>query len=318
MKQNNYLHIILIIAAGFFYSNLGSYAALIVSGIALSTIVAKGDIRSALFASALTLVIICVAKNGGYSLAVSFLLAGVLPGFGIGQSFRKKSPLESAVVFPFLCFVGDWAYRFFSHKAITGTNMFEDITKAFEKELDPVLKDAAAAAGIAADDKAVETLRDVFSAALSLINIIMPAIIIIISAFSAFLIIMLTRRISFKNAQTGITPFCKIYAPGSLSTVTTLSTAACIFIRDESTQYFFANIVIVLLAFFLLCGVSVLDFFFRKKVPGFAPRAVIYFAAFIIFSMLPQILYTALFILGMADGVFDFRKIRKTPSHNAE
>ena len=67
------------------------------------------------------------------------------------------------------------------------------------------------------------------------------------------------------------------------------------------------NVVILLYAYFAVCGISFVDYKLRKKIPSGFARGTIYFAALCVGYLFLGMLFQGLCILGMIDGVFGFR-----------
>ncbi|MDP4118311.1 MAG: DUF2232 domain-containing protein [Bacillota bacterium] len=308
MKHGTFLNVILILIAGLLYASSGFFVSFFISGIFITLLVAQNKIFQALAVSVFCL---AVCFFTGRYFAVNFLLGGILPGIAIGLGYRFLLPLNYLMIAPSLCFAADWAYIFFSYKAAYGTSMFTDASNKLLDYANSASKEITAHMPTADSEQYAKMIHDSFASAMSIMNIIVPAMIILSSSAAAFIIIMLTKKLVFRYAEMSpVISFSEIYAPSSLTAITLVSGILCI-PKNNSVVFFFGNIVLIFSVYFALCGFSVLDYFFRKRVSYAAMRFVIYmFALMTIFMIFPQVVYIILFTTGMSDTVFDFRKLR--------
>ncbi len=94
-----------------------------------------------------------------------------------------------------------------------------------------------------------------------------------------------------------------LYLITSFSTDTTVWTAAL------------QNIQVLLYGYLAVCGMSFLDYKFKKKIPSGYGRAIIYFAVFCVGYLLLGMLFQGLCILGMIEGMLGFRMREERVRH---
>ena len=298
-----------IILSGLLYSLTGSVLAFILSGIGISVLIARGKYPTAVSGAAVSLLLCGFSEM---SLMASYLLAGVLPGTAIGIGYKYRLKLPTLMIAPSLCFAGQWVYVFSAYKRTNGTNLFEDFAKATLENAQASLSTAVSAAGIEVESATLESVIEIMKQMMQVVTQLTPSMLIIFSCFMALIIILLSKNAAYGSKVTPTSSFSEIYAPNSIIIMLGL----CIigfFAKTNALKFFLANISVIMMSFFILCGVSVLDFFFRKKVPGSVARAVIYiFGSFVGFLLLPQLIIPLLVMIGTADMAFDFRRIRRT------
>ncbi len=308
MKFNKFIYIFLIILSACMYSYSGSALLYLLSGVSLCTLVFSGNISVAIITSALALGG-CGIIAGNTSAVILFFLNGVLPGILLGIAYCKKLSLQYLSALPACCFVSGWAYTFFSYKAQNGTNMFEDALSLISQGLDASISQVAELYKEQFDVKTLELVSETMASAFETFKLFVPAVIIIYSCIMALLLVWLTGKGALRFGLGFGRSFSKIYAPGVVSLLVMICFAGA-FLSKESSG-FFSNLLAILLAYYILCGISLLDFYFRKILSFSSLRAVIYIFVFITGSIiLPQFLWSALMFTGMLDIMFDFRKLR--------
>ena len=99
-------------------------------------------------------------------------------------------------------------------------------------------------------------------------------------------------------------------APRNLGTVTVILYLVMLFMNQQSSLWpVLSNAVMVLYTIMALCGLSFVDFKFRKKVKSAVLRTLIYLCIFFAGSMLISIIVDVLIIISLFDSTRDFRKI---------
>jgi len=307
LRKKIFLYSLLILLSGIIYAMTGLSFVFLISGVCLAASVANGYFVRPLIFSAIA---ITVCTYAGDDCGFSFLLGGLLPGAVIGTGFRKKLSLSVLCVSGGMCFILKWVYLFRSYYIAHGTNMFEDASNEMLALMKSNLSSALELSGLAADENTVNTVSTMLDAITKITNLIVPAVLIILSCGAAFIIIMIAKNIVYKNrTDCHIPSFSKLYVPGSLMPALLISLLGLL--AKERVAYFFANILLVIFVYISVCGLSVIDFYFRNKVGSSAARVILYTVIGTALSMmLPQLLYMGLFIAGISDVLFDFRHIR--------
>lgn len=147
---------------------------------------------------------------------------------------------------------------------------------------------------------------------------VIPSVLIIMCAFIAFFVFIIGRK--FIARRYGIIMetyphFWQLQMPRSASFALTLMYILSMFMSSSPMAGAVMNIVIILSALYVVCGLAVVDFFFRKTRIHWIFRLVIYGIAFIVLSVLGAILpfanvFSMLLFAGVFDGMFDFRHLR--------
>lgn len=309
MKINKFIYVFLAVLTGLLYCFSGSYPFIVLFGAALCCVaVTEKALYSAVtVAVTLTLSAFLSDTNG---ILVMMLLCGVLPGILLGIGYRKKLPLQYLTVIPACCYTLGTAFTFFSYKSLNGTNMFDDALGTVSESLNGTLASMAELYGNQIDSELIDSLSEAMTTALSGIKLLIPCIVIIYSSVTALILVWLTQKTARRAGFPTDRGFSEIYAPSAVSLFVSVCLIAT-FLVNKSSSFFFVNLLVIFLAYYILCGISLGDYYFRKVVPYRAVRALIYAVVFLIFSfLLPQVLWTILMLAGMSDMMFDFRKLR--------
>ena len=308
MKINKFPYIFLTIFSACMYSYGGSVLFCFLSGISLCALILSDNRVSAVITALLALAG-CVFTSGNTDVMPVFLFNGILPGILLGTGYRKRFSLQYLVVLPACSFVSGWAYTFFSYKNQNGSNMFEDAISTISQSFDSSLAQVSALYGEQLDAETMKLLSEAMASAFETFKLFVPSVIIIYSCIIALLLVWFTGKTALRFGFGFGRSFSTIYAPGTVSLLVMVCFAGVFFSKDNSG--FFMNVLAVLLAYYMLCGISLLDFYFRKVLPYGRIRMLIYMVVLIMGSMLlPQFLWSAFMLAGMFDIMFDFRKLR--------
>ena len=307
LSKKIFLYSLLILLSGLVYASTGLSLVFLISGICLAASVAEGYFVRPLIFSAAALAI-CIAS--GDECGLSFLLGGLLPGTVIGIEFRKKRSLSVLCASGSICFILKWLYLYRSYYAEHGTNMFEDASNEVLNLMKSNLDNALKLSGLSVDESMTNTISGILDTVIEITNLIVPAVLIILSCGAAFIIIMASKNIVYKNrADSPVISFSKLYVPRSLMPVLLISMLGLL--AKERVAYFFLNILLMVFVYISFCGLSVIDFYFRRKISATAARVILYIILGIFLSMLlPQMLFLGMFIIGISDVLFDYRGIR--------
>ncbi len=309
MKTNKFIYIFLILLSGMLYSFSGNSFLFLLSGFALCGLIVSGNVLSAVIASLLSLVY-CILFNSSFDIATMFCICGVLPGILLGYAYKKSLPTGYLITIPACGFASGWVYLFFSYKSAGGENMFEAAVSLVDKNFDNALAVIVQQYGDKLDPETVKQLSQTMSSTLEVFLQMVPCMIILYSCFMALLLVWFTKKSAVLYGCKKPASFSEFYAPGSVS-ILIFVCLACVFLVKNNYSYFFMNLLVLFLCYYMLCGLSLADYYFRKLLPSGGIRALIY--AFVLFTgslLLPQLLWTLLMMAGMADVLFDFRKLR--------
>lgn len=308
MKFNKFIYIFLTVLSGCLYSYSSSAFLFLLSGVSLCTLVLSDNFISGILTSILAFAG-CGIMAKSPDPAVMFLLSGCLPGILLGTAYRKRLSLQYIVALPSCCFISGWAYMFFSYKAANGTNMFTDAVKLISENFDSSLSMVVELYGEQVDANTVELLSEAMASAFETFKHFVPSLIIIYSCILALLLVLFTGKTALRFGYGYGRSFGEIYAPGTVSLLIIVCFIAAFLFKENSG--FFTNILVLFLTYYVLCGISLLDFYFRKLISSGLARGMIYLFAFLTGGLLlPQFLWSALMLAGMLDIMFDFRKLR--------
>ena len=310
MRRNVFLYSFLILISGVIYSESSFSPLFLISGICLASAIAEGYLRLPLPASAVAL-LICF--KGGSLCGTTFLFGGILPGVVIGAGFRKKLPFCLLTVSGGLCFIAKWVLIYRSYYLENGSNIFEDASGDMLKIMKSNVGNALALYGMADDEKTTTLINHTLETVTKFVNILVPATLIIFSCTAALIIIMCAQSAACKRIP-GLSPvpFSEIYAPRSVLIILLVSLLGSLY--DGQGMYFSMNIFFIAFAYVFICGISIIDFFLKKRISAPFLRFVIYLLFGTAFSViLPQIIYIGVFAAGVSDILFDYRHIRVRP-----
>ncbi len=242
------------------------------------------------------------------------LLPGVVIGFATAKKrgfLRTVAAASAAVLFGILLQLILW-------NASTGGHGIEDtISQSIaqtKNALDPMLQMLLQKSGTQA--QTVNILwNQLFEQVQNYIFLYIPTFLVAASVLIAVGTLaagsFLLRRV--RQIRIPYRPFCLFSAPRSMCYAAMLMFVVTSFSQDASVPTAaLKNLVALLYVYFTVCGLSLIDFKLCSKVPSGYARFGIYFAAFLIGYVLMSLVLQGLCILGMIDGIFDFRHLHKT------
>ena len=242
------------------------------------------------------------------------LLPGVVIGFATAKKrgfLRTVAAASAAVLFGILLQLILW-------NASTGGHGIEDtISQSIaqtKNALDPMLQMLLQKSG--AQAQTVNILwNQLFEQVQNYIFLYIPTFLVAASVLIAVETLaagsFLLRRV--RQIRIPYRPFCLFSAPRSMCYAAMLMFVVTSFSQDASVPTAaLKNLVALLYVYFTVCGLSLIDFKLCSKVPSGYARFGIYFAAFLAGYVLMSLVLQGLCILGMIDGIFDFRHLHKT------
>lgn len=136
-----------------------------------------------------------------------------------------------------------------------------------------------------------------------------PSIIIICALLLSYLLYMLVKTVRrwVKKSSENIPPFNMLGMQRSSAIALLVTFIGSFIITDTNAQAALLNIVALIAAVAIACGLAVIDYFFKRRLPYGFVRFLIYVAVFIVFAILPNVLYYMLMTLGVADAFWKFR-----------
>lgn len=147
---------------------------------------------------------------------------------------------------------------------------------------------------------------EMINSLLLLMELMSPFIIILSSCIITYIIYVLIREIINKYGYpVKAIAFSEIRA---YSNIGVFFLVICFFSMVYNTSPVSVNIIAIFAFMFLICGMSIMDYYLKRgKIPGLI-RALIFFFIFILSSFMGGIIVTALFVIGLVDS---FRPLRR-------
>lgn len=255
--------------------------------------------------------------ESAFAIASNFFMM-VLPGCAIGLSERSKKDFHFLISAGSLSYLAAFVTEFSKMRFYDKLDITEVLVNKPVKELFSVYGSVIANSGIENADKIADAMNQLQWYFQQAMAAIIPSLLIIMCAAMAFTVYLISRKwlcARSKADLSGFPRFCEISLPRSASFVLAALYAVSMFSGSSSLASALANILLVISAAYVVCGLSVIDFFLSKKRVGWVLRLVIYAAGipFLgIFSALIPIVnvFTLLMLLGVIDGLLDFRHLR--------
>lgn len=151
------------------------------------------------------------------------------------------------------------------------------------------------------------------------IGAVIPACFLIFSLYSAYFIFLLSRKLLFCRCRmvfAEIPHFWELQLPRSVAILFAVVFLLSTLLGMTQMGSAALNLSLLLGSVFVLCGVSVIDYFFRRTGIVCGLRAVIYVIGFLVINVVSVIMpmfntILLLVLLGLADCFADLRKLRR-------
>lgn len=174
------------------------------------------------------------------------------------------------------------------------------------------------ASNINGTENIIEAMGDLQWYMQQMMATVAPSVLIILCAFFAYVTFLIGRKFIFKKYGTvmEIYPhFWQLQLPKSGFVVLVILFVVTFFMKSSALSGAITNIIIMLCALYFMCGLSVVDFFLKKRNIHWALRIVIYIIGFAVLGIIGIIIPIAnissiMLFAGVTDGMFDFRRLR--------
>lgn len=254
------------------------------------------------------------------------LLLICAPGVVMGFSAKRKCSLISVLVGGALCYLAPLIMWFVYFKFSQGINIAEEFISKPVAEFIEVYKQTLAASNLEGAHKALQLADDIRWLLEQTVTMIIPSVMIVASAFAAYVVFSSGRVCLAKFSKTDLEQYPKFHelqAPRSASIVLAILFIASLFMESSPLSGAVINIVIILCAVFFLCGLSVIDCILSRRRIPLAARIILYPVILIATSLIGLILPvfnipSLLLFTGVTDGLADFRRLRKGESKDEE
>lgn len=147
------------------------------------------------------------------------------------------------------------------------------------------------------------------------VAMVVPALLILSSLAVAFIVYVISKKIlKMYKVKLYTKNFDQFGLPASAS-IALVSSYIITMFSSSKFGAACANILIILTTLYVICGFSVVEYKFKSKTRLAVFRVIVYIVALFILSFVSILIpffnvTTILMIIGMFDGVYDFRKLR--------
>ncbi len=255
--------------------------------------------------------------TGNILSAVLMGIINLLPGIVAGRSIAKRSNFTVKVIAVSLAvFLGLMLHLIILNVSGGGNGIEKLITSAIDnaKQLaEPVLSTL-----IESNPEQGQSVYDLWNNALDqvrgMIFLYLPSFIIVTSAILGYIVLMENIFVLYRlrAARVPYLPFNCIWAPRSMCYAVVIMSMITMF-SNEVTVFIaaFKNMVALIYAYLAVCGLSLVDYKLSGKIKSGYIRFGIYVAGGVVGYMAISLIYQVLSIVGMIDGVFNFRHLHK-------
>ena len=325
LRKNLFLNIIFIavIFAGVMCFPEFTMVFQVLSGIAFMTFAFSDNYLKTSILSALFLVVslsAALAKGINYEticygFSTFFLM--VLPGCVMGIMAKKGRSFSSVLCGGALSYMLGLLTDLFRLNIILGINLTEEFINKPIAQFFASYKTAMDSIGTAEIQKISQALGDIQWYMQQAIGMIMPSFLILACAFMAYVIFVSSRKIIEKNQDEKMPypTFHSLQMPKSTSLMLCALYILSLFLKSSPFSGAISNIIIILSSIYMVCGLSLADWYLKKAGIKRFLRIFIYFALFLFTSFLGIIfpavnIFSILIFAGVIDSMTDFRRLR--------
>lgn len=249
--------------------------------------------------------------------ASSFCLLA-LNGAVIGWLIRSKNNFRMVITGGTLINLASFVIEFALFKFHHGLDLMDELINKPIAEFFKIYSELIPQMGMDNAKNVMDVMDDLQWAMQQMLATITPSLLIIFCAAFAYGIFLVGRKILFRKHSVIMEypHFWQLQLPRSMSAIMAVLFLLTMFMGSSPLAGAITNIVIIFFALYFMCGLSVLDFFFKKKTNlHWALRIPIYAVGFTVLSIIGMILpfaniTTLLLFLGVIDGMVDFRRLR--------
>lgn len=272
--------------------------------------------KAAIVSAAAAALVLFIVTGDIFSAAMSSVL-NILPGLTAGFCIGHKRSYRRTLFAVSVSIMFGLLLELIVINAVGGGKGVETIIDGavdnVRNAVDAALDKLPASGGIKPDEMQ-KIANNVLKQIKEMIFLYMPTFVISVSAVLGYIIlaagIFVLSRFRVKSIQ--YIPFRAFHASRGLCFAAALLFLISSFATD-STIYTAAvkNLSALMLAYVGVCGFSLVDFSVSKRIRSGYLRFCIYFGVFVLTYLLSGFLIHGLIILGMIDGMFNFRRLYK-------
>lgn len=254
--------------------------------------------------------IVTGAPVSGLISSAFYLLPGIAIGYTIKKGYKFYTVLLATCGTIVLGMVIDFAIINFVAAGNGVSQMIEEAVSLYKTALNDALAQALPS-GSAEADEIKKILNNLFEQFPVLIRWYLPSLVVIVSlvisyATLVFNIFILKRLKMFSGEYL---PFCMIKVPRSMCYVALIIVLCINFFDSNIIKAVLDNMSTVMYFVIGVSGFACIDFLLKKKIKAGGVRILIYLAVFFMGYIFIGIIMYAFVILGLIDGIRNFRKI---------
>jgi len=258
------------------------------------------------------------------SLAISTFLLTCAGGFAIGYAAKHNFSFMALISSGAACYLAPILIWFVKYKFFDHIDILEQYVNRPVAEFFAMYNEMMSAANIENAEAIIKLTGDLQWYMQQAVAMVLPSFFIILCALLSYLVFLLGRKLLFKAhsiALEGYPAFWQIQLSRSVSFVLAGLFIISFFMDTSAASGAVTNIIIILCALYMQCGISVVDSFFRKtRIPSVL-RLIIYGVALltsgVIGMLIPFVNIPALILFaGVTDSMFDFRHLREGDRQN--
>ncbi len=242
-----------------------------------------------------------------------------LSGTVTGMMMRGKNDFRMVIAGGTFASLASFLIDFAVLKFYHGINLGEELINKPIADFFEVYSGILASTNIGGAENFLEITGDMQWYVQQAMATVVPCILIIICALFTYVTFLAARKFIFKKhgvVMSEYPHFWELKMPRSASLILSILFLITFFMDASAISGALSNIVIIFCALYFMCGLSVVDFFLRKRRIHWVLRIIIYIIGFVLFSIISLILpilniTSILLFTGVTDGMFNFRRLAK-------
>ena len=311
----------ILIFAGFYAIADFSVLFVLLSGVFFFVSAYEGNTKEcfilAIFSLILSLIIFGLNGFNGenlYNGFFSFLLL-VLPGTAMGTASKNKKDFMAVLISGTVSSLIPILVALIRFKFILKIDFTEAFINEPVAEIIDSYRKLILATGIEGVENLLDAMADIQWAIQQTITMIMPSAFILICGFGVYLIFLFSRKLISKN-HGDVMPYphsSQLKMPRSASFILIILYVITFFVKASFFSGAITNILIILSALYMICGLSLVDFYLKRRIHWIA-RILIYVTGGIFLTVIGIVIplanvFTLLFFAGLFDSSRNFRRI---------
>ena len=259
-----------------------------------------------------------LTQNGLTALMLTFGV--VVPGCAMMAVWKKQLGMKEIVTAGTVGFLAQTMLEFGIIKLLTGKNIFSEMLAGMQNNIDTILpqfREILETNGAVDVEESMQALSQMYNDLIETVSQLIPAILFIICCVMAYIVLCVSVTFLRRGGQdtSKITSFTELHAPRSVTVAVIITFAISLFIPQIVIRGAALNITMVLFAYFIVCGISLLCFFLKRLFPRVLLRTLIAIPmVMVLLSMmaLPVFNPIQLFLLaGIVDSAFHLRRLAR-------